>query len=59
MIGSEENEMLLQHLRDHLRSKAAVHLTIMFVTAAITIPLAVLSFAFYERPFLRMKRFFD
>jgi peptidoglycan/LPS O-acetylase OafA/YrhL len=43
----------------HIPSKAAYHLSFLALTTAITIPLAMLSFHFYEMPFLKLKRMFD
>lgn len=46
-------------LRSSIHSKILLHLVFMTVVLAITIPLAMLSYHFFERPFLRLKRFFD
>jgi peptidoglycan/LPS O-acetylase OafA/YrhL len=43
----------------HIRSKALYHLVLMVTILLITIPVAVLSFEFYERPFLKLKRQFS
>lgn len=46
-------------LKYHIHSKSIYHLTLMALVVPITIPLAVLSFRFYEQPFLKLKRYFN
>jgi peptidoglycan/LPS O-acetylase OafA/YrhL len=46
-------------LHAHLHSKSLFHLASMASIVGITLPLSVLSFHFYEQPFLRLKRHFS
>jgi peptidoglycan/LPS O-acetylase OafA/YrhL len=46
-------------LTRHIHSKALYHLAMMSSTLLITIPLALVSYHFYEQPFLRLKRYFN
>ena len=46
-------------LRSSIHQKPLLHLASMALVLAITLPLAMLSFHLLERPFLRLKRFFD
>ena len=46
-------------LRATIHSKILLHLVFPAVVLAITIPAAMFSYHFFERPFLRLKRFFD
>jgi peptidoglycan/LPS O-acetylase OafA/YrhL len=46
-------------LKYHIHSKSLYHLILMVIVVSITIPLAVLSFKFYEQPFLKLKRYFN
>lgn len=39
--------------------KALFHITFLVIVLSLSIPLAMLSYHFFERPFLRLKRFFD
>lgn len=39
--------------------KALLHVAFLLIVLGITIPLAMLSYHLFERPFLRLKRFFD
>jgi len=51
--------VLIGFLHAHLHSKALFHVASMASVVAITLPLSVLSFRFYEQPFLRLKRHFN
>jgi peptidoglycan/LPS O-acetylase OafA/YrhL len=57
------DRMLIPHVRlymnDHFHSKALAVLTGGAAVMAITLPIAMLSFHFYEAPFLKLKRFFS
>jgi len=57
------NEAFTGHTRlyiyNHLHSKALAVLGGAIVVMAVTIPLALLSYHFYEAPFLRLKRYFS
>ncbi len=46
-------------LKDHIHSKAAYHVSLMLIVAGLTILLAMASYNFFERPFLKLKRFFN
>jgi len=46
-------------LQRHLHSKTLFHLTFFVIVAGSTVLVAFLSFNLYERPFLRLKRFFN
>ncbi len=46
-------------LRSSFHSKPLLHLVFITVVLAITIPLAMFSYHFFERPFLRLKRLFN
>ncbi len=46
-------------LRATIHSKILLHLVFPTIVLAITIPAAMFSYHFFERPFLRLKRFFD
>ena len=46
-------------LRNSIHVKTLLHLVFMAIVLAITIPLTMLSYQYFERPFLRLKRFFD
>lgn len=46
-------------LRSSVHSKLLLHFIFITVVLAITIPLAMFSYHFFERPFLRLKRLFD
>jgi peptidoglycan/LPS O-acetylase OafA/YrhL len=46
-------------LRQHIPSRILYHLVLMSATLALTIPVTMLSFHFYEKPFLKLKRFFN
>lgn len=46
-------------LEHHIPSKAIYHVAMMACTLLVTIPLSVLSFRFYEQPFLKLKRYFN
>jgi peptidoglycan/LPS O-acetylase OafA/YrhL len=45
-------------LQGHIHSRAALHATIVICNLVLTLPLAWLSFRFYEQPFLGLKRYF-
>ncbi len=51
--------LLAPQLQAHLHSKALFHLSVLLIAGGSAVLLAVLSFKFYEQPFLRMKRFFN
>ena len=57
------DRMLTPHVRlymnDHFHSKALAVLTGAAAVMAVTLPIALLSFHFYEAPFLKLKRFFS
>ena len=59
VIAFVTGDLLMQGLRDHVASKAILHLTVMAINVGITIPLAMASFEYFEKPFLRLKRFFN
>ena len=46
-------------LRAAIHSKILLHLVFPAIVLAITIPVAMFSYHLFERPFLRLKRFFD
>ncbi|HEY1743105.1 MAG TPA: acyltransferase [Granulicella sp.] len=46
-------------LERHIHSKSLYHLAIMACVLLVTIPLALLSYHFYEQPFLKLKRYFN
>lgn len=46
-------------LEHHIHSKILYHLAFMACVLLITIPLAMLSFHFYEKPFLKLKKYFN
>jgi len=46
-------------LQHHIHSKSLYHIAFMACVLLITIPLAMLSFHFYEQPFLKLKRYFN
>jgi peptidoglycan/LPS O-acetylase OafA/YrhL len=54
MIGATYSGFLYSHVH----SKVALHIAIPLCNLLITLPLAWLSFRFYEQPFLRLKRYF-
>jgi len=54
MIGS----IYTTFIYEHLHSKMLFHLAVPFINLAITLPVAWLSFHFYEQPFLRLKKYF-
>jgi peptidoglycan/LPS O-acetylase OafA/YrhL len=57
------DRMLTPHVRlymnEHFHSKALAVLTAAAVVMAVTLPLALLSYRFYESRFLKLKRFFS
>ncbi len=52
-------KLLVPTLQQHIHAKPLFHLATSAVVMAITIPLAMLSYKFYEQPFLSLKRFFN
>jgi len=54
MLGVFYSKFLYSHIHSHI----ALHLAVPICNLLITLPLAWLSFRFYEQPFLRMKRYF-
>jgi peptidoglycan/LPS O-acetylase OafA/YrhL len=46
-------------LTSHIHSKVMLHAAIPLANLMVTLPLAWLSFRFYEQPFLRLKRYFE
>ena len=50
---------ILPVMHDHVHSLVVYHALVAAAALAVTIPLAMLSFRFYEMPFLRLKRFLD
>ena len=46
-------------LKAHVHSKIVLHLLSLAIVLGLTIPLAMLSYRFYEKPFLKLKRFFN
>jgi peptidoglycan/LPS O-acetylase OafA/YrhL len=46
-------------LHAHIHSKVVLHIAVLVCNLAITLPLAWLSYHFYEQPFLRLKRHFN
>ena len=46
-------------LHAHIHSKVVLHIAVVVCNLAITLPLAWLSYHFYEQPFLRLKRHFN
>ena len=54
MLGAIYSKFLYSHIHSHI----ALHLAVPVCNLLITLPLAWLSFRFYEQPFLRMKRYF-
>ena len=46
-------------LKAHVTSKIVLHLLSLVIVMGITIPLAMASYRFYEKPFLQLKRFFN
>ena len=59
IIGVFVGTVLIGFLHAHLHSKVLFHVAWMASIVAITLPLSVASFRFYERPFLRLKRHFS
>lgn len=47
------------YLQSHIHSKALYHIAEMVCVLLITMPLAVFSYHFYEKPFLKLKRYFN
>jgi peptidoglycan/LPS O-acetylase OafA/YrhL len=52
-------KLLVPTLQQHIHSKAVFHLATSAIVMAVTIPLAMLSYKFYEQPFLSLKSFFN
>lgn len=46
-------------LEHHIHSKSLYHIALMICVLLVTIPLAMMSYHFYEQPFLRLKRYFN
>jgi peptidoglycan/LPS O-acetylase OafA/YrhL len=46
-------------LHAHIQSRVLYHLVLLAIELAIILPLAWLSFNFYERPFLKLKKYFN
>lgn len=46
-------------LQHHIASKSLYHITLAAAVLLVTIPLALLSYHFYEAPILRLKRYFN
>ncbi len=59
IVGVFVAMVLLDFLHTHLHSKALFHVASMASVVAITLPLSVLSFRFYEQPFLKLKQHFN
>ncbi len=59
MVATALEDRFGGSLRSSIPSKALLHLVLLALVLAFTIPLAMLSYHFLERPFLRLKRFFD
>jgi peptidoglycan/LPS O-acetylase OafA/YrhL len=53
------NSGVREFLQGHIHSKIVYHAVLMSSVLLLTIPLAVLSYRFYEQPFLRLKRYFN
>jgi peptidoglycan/LPS O-acetylase OafA/YrhL len=51
--------LYLPWIESHVHGKIALHLAVFFSTLLVALPVAWLSFHFYERPFLRLKRYFE
>ena len=48
-----------QPIADHIHSRVLAHLVTLTCALAIIIPVAILSFNLYEKPFLKLKRYFN
>ena len=59
IVGVLVGLVLMGFLHAHVHSKALFHIASMASIVAITLPLSVVSFKFYEQPFLKMKRYFN
>lgn len=60
MVAAAVEHRFGQLLRASLSPhKALLHIVFLCIVLLITIPLAMLSYHFFERPFLRLKRLFD
>ena len=58
-LGAAVQRWLMPWVNVHVRNKAALHLTEMALVMCVTVPMAMLSFKFFERPFLQLKRYFE
>jgi peptidoglycan/LPS O-acetylase OafA/YrhL len=51
--------LYMSWIADHVHGKMALHLANAGATLLVALPLAWLSYHFYERRFLRLKRYFE
>lgn len=51
--------LFAKFLQHHIPSKSLYHVVLMTAVLLVTIPLALLSYHFYEAPILRLKRYFN
>jgi peptidoglycan/LPS O-acetylase OafA/YrhL len=58
IVSSCAEATVLPFLRTHLESKVLYHLLSMMIVVSVTLPLAWLSYNFYERRFLQLKKYF-
>jgi len=59
MISGMLAVMLGRFLQERIHSKAAYHVTSFLLVSGTTLVISILSYHFYEKPFLKMKRFFN
>lgn len=59
IVGFGVDLTIAPFMHAHIQSKLVYHLLSMIVVLAITLPLAWFSYNFYEKPFLKLKRYFS
>ncbi len=59
LVQSACEEWLNPVLKTHVHSKIVIHVLFLAVVMGVTIPLAMVSYRFFEMPFLKLKRYFN